>query len=164
MIQITTANLSDVCVINRLAHKIWWHTYGDFISTQQITFMLNEMYSEASLQNQLQQGHTFKLISFENNFCGFASYCITSKIGLFKIAKLYIHQNYQGLGLGKALIYTIENEVKALGATAIQLNVNRENKAQYFYLKMGYKIFDSVNICYHNFILNDYVMHKQLNN
>jgi diamine N-acetyltransferase len=164
MIQITTANLSDVCVINRLAHKIWWHTYGDFISTQQITFMLNEMYSEASLQNQLQQGHTFKLISFENNFCGFASYCKTSKIGLFKIAKLYIHQNYQGLGLGKALIYTIENEVKALGATAIQLNVNRENKAQYFYLKMGYKIFDSVNICYHNFILNDYVMHKQLNN
>lgn len=162
MIQITTASLSNVCVINRLAHQIWWHTYGDFISTEQITFMLNDMYSPASLQTQLQQGHRFKLISFENNFCGFASYCKTSKIGLFKIHKLYIHQNYQGLGLGKALIHSIENEVKALGATAIQLNVNRENKALHFYLNMGYKIFDSVNIAYHNFILNDYVMHKQL--
>lgn len=163
MLNITTATASQLPIINKLANQIWWHTYSNFISVQQISFMLNDMYSPASLQKQLESNHIFKLAKYKSKYCGFASYSKFDDGDVYKIQKLYLHQNVQGLGLGKILLTSIENELAVLGATQIQLNVNRENKTYYFYLKMGYQILNSVDIPYHNFTLNDFVMYKQLN-
>jgi len=163
MIQITTAIIADIETISYLAHQIWWPTYRNFISAQQITFMLNDMYSPASLQNQMESGHTFKLLNFENKCCGFASYSVTFNPQIYKIQKIYLLPNLQGLGIGKIFIKTLEKELIILGAAIVQLNVNRENKAQFFYLKMGYKVLETINIPYHNFMLNDFIMQKTIN-
>ncbi len=162
MLKITTAAAIQLPVISKLANQIWWHTYSSFISEQQINFMLNDMYSLTSLQNQLAKKHIFKLANYQNKYCGFASYSKTNDVGVYKIHKLYLHQKTQGLGLGKIFLTSIENELVNLGATAVHLNVNRENKAQHFYLKQGYQILKTVNIPYHNFMLNDFVMCKHL--
>lgn len=163
MLKIVTATPIHLKIINKLANQIWWHTYGNFISEQQIAFMLNDMYSLSSLKSQMANNHIFKMAFYKNKYCGFASYSKTVKVGHYKIHKLYLNQNVQGLGLGKFFLLAIENELTALGAVEIKLNVNRENKAQFFYLKMGYKILQTINIPYHNFILNDFVMGKNIN-
>ncbi len=162
MLKITTATASQLPVISKLANQIWWHTYSSFISEQQINFMLNDMYSLTSLQKQLESNHIFKLAKYKSKYCGFACYSKFNDGKVYKIQKLYLHQNVQGLGLGKIFLTAIENELAVLGATQIQLNVNRENKAYYFYLKQGYQILKSVDIPYHNFMLNDLVMCKYL--
>ena len=162
MLNITTATASQLPIINKLANQIWWHTYSNFISVQQISFMLNDMYIITSLQNQFENKHIFKLAKYKNKYCGFASYSKFDEGGVYTIQKLYLHQNVHGLGFGKIFLTEIENELAVLGATQIQLNVNRENKAYYFYLKMGYQILKLVDIPYYNFTLNDFVMFKQL--
>ncbi|TAF44985.1 MAG: GNAT family N-acetyltransferase [Sphingobacteriales bacterium] len=162
MIQITTASPNDVAIISLMAEQIWRPTYYKIISEQQIKFMLKDMYRPASIHQQMSQGHTFKLLSLNKNYCGFASFSETSAKNVFKIHKLYLQQNYQGMGLGKALLGAIENEVGLLGASEIQLHVNRANKAQFFYLKMGFKILETVDTPYHHFLLNDYIMQKKL--
>lgn len=164
MLKITTATASQLSIINKLANQIWWPTYSAYISEQQINFMLNDMYSLASLQNQLANNHIFKLAKYQNKICGFASYSPIDNFGIYKIHKLYLHQKIQGLGLGKIFLTAIENELLNLSATAVHLNVNRENKAQHFYLKHGYQILKTVNIPYHNFMLTDFVMCKQFTN
>lgn len=120
------------------------------------------MYSVQSLHNQMEINHIFKIASFQKIYCGFASFSQIDDFGVYKIHKLYLLQKYQGLGLGKIFLTAIENELLNLGATTVHLNVNRENKAQYFYLKQGYQILKTVDIPYHNFMLNDFVMYKPL--
>lgn len=149
MLKITTAKGGHLPIISVLANQIWRHTYQCILTQHQITFMLNDMYSLVSLQNQLAKKHIFKMLTFNNKPFGFASYSKINDLGVYKIQKLYVHQNYQGQGFGKSLLTAIECEVKKLGATAIHLNVSRENKALFFYQKMGYKILKQVDISYH---------------
>jgi GNAT superfamily N-acetyltransferase len=68
----------------------------------------------------------------------------------------------QGRGTGKELINYISASAKKLGGNTLELNVNRGNNAQNFYLKSGFSIFQTVDIPYHQFVLNDYVMRKTI--
>ena len=160
--EIIEANLSHLKIISDLAEKIWWPTYQLVLSDKQIAFMLEQIYSEKSLKSQLKEGATFLLLKFEEAYQGFASYQIQENGKDYKLQKLYLKPELQGKGLGKALITEVEKRVKTLGADYLYLNVHRDNKAQQFYYKIGYEIFEEIDIPYYEFILNDYIMRKEL--
>lgn len=163
MIKIEKAAINDLEIIRQLAREIWWPTYKSFISEEQIAFMLDKMYSTSALKNQMEEGHVFLVLYIDNEAKGFACF---SKIGMdqvYKLQKLYLLPSQQGKGTGKLLLLIVEEKVKKLGATALVLNVNRGNKAQYFYQKLGYQITEEVDIPYFQFVLNDYMMCKILN-
>jgi GNAT superfamily N-acetyltransferase len=162
MINITTATLEDIPIINQLANEIWWPSYKDYIPALQISLMLDELFSAAALQQQFSEGSIFKLLNFEEAKIGFASYSETGNKDIYKLHRLYLHPKFQNLGLGKDLLSAIENEVIAKGGISLELNVNRGNKAQFFYLKMGYQIVTYLDIPYHNYILNDFLLEKKL--
>ena len=44
-LSIRAANPSDIATIGQLAEESWWPAYRSFISTEQISYMLKEMYS-----------------------------------------------------------------------------------------------------------------------
>lgn len=161
MIEIKEATLEDIPILTKLAEEIWWPTYAEVISAEQIAFMLGEMYSAEALKQQMQNGHTFLLLSVNDIPKGFAAF---SKVAeqTYKLQKLYLHPDQQGKGTGKTLIGFVEQEVKILGAKQLILNVNRGNKAHLFYTKAGYQILEELDIPYHQFILNDYVMGKNI--
>ena len=53
--------------------------------------------------------------------------------------------------------------VKNLGASALQLNVNRHNKALHFYEKQGFKIIRKEDIDIGSgYFMNDYVLELKL--
>jgi hypothetical protein len=57
----------------------------------------------------------------------------------------------------------IQRLVKEQGGQSIELQVNRQNKARYFYEAMGYHIREEVDIAVGNgFYMNDYIMSMQL--
>lgn len=161
MIEIKKASVSDVVTIIKLAKEIWWPTYKEVISEEQIAFMLGEMYSAEALTSQIQNGHQFLILEVDGIAKGFASFSKQDE-HIYKLQKLYLHPNQQGNGTGKFLISAVENEVLRLNAKTLILNVNRGNKAHLFYLKVGYQILEEVDISYHQFVLNDYVMGKVL--
>src|SRR5690606_14706095 len=95
-------------------------------------------------------------------FFGFASFSETSESKVFKIHKLYLDHNSQGKGWGKLMIAHISELILEMGGDIIELNVNRNNPAIDFYLKQGFIIYKNIDIPYHSFVLNDYIMRKNL--
>lgn len=160
---IRKANLGDANLINQLAHETWWPTYTDVIPDEQIEFMLEDMYSEKALKLQMEQGMTFLIAERSDKPLAFAAWSLTEPANLvYKLQKLYVLPSEQGKGTGKKLISEVANLAKALGGKLLELNVNRKNPAFEFYKKLGFEVYQSIDIPYKHFMLNDYVMRKAL--
>lgn len=160
---IRKATEKDIEVISELAEKIWWPAYRNVISDEQISFMLNDMYSVESLKKQMDSGIEFLLAERENIPIGFAGFSLTDpEAGVYKLHKLYVLPSEQGSGMGKTLIKHVSDSAKEQGGKILELNVNRGNPASEFYKKVGFDIYLTVDIRYHQFMLNDYVMRKKL--
>lgn len=163
MIKVIPALTNDALVIHTLAKEIWKDTYKDILSKEQIDFMLNDMYSVESILDQMDKGHHFLLVVDDLEFIGFASFSETSNPKIYHIHKLYLLTKSQGKGAGRFIISHISNLILEKGGEAVSLNVNRNNKSAInFYSKAGFEIFNSVDIPYQQFVLNDYIMKKSL--
>jgi len=163
-LSIRFADVHDINTIGFLAQQIWPETYKDILSAEQLSYMINMFYSPASLKNQMvDQRHKFILLEDEDNPVGFASYSLIKKPGIYKLHKIYVLTNQQGKGLGKTLLDFIVSDIKPQRATALQLNVNRNNKAKRFYERLGFTVIKEEDIDIgNNYFMNDYVMEKIL--
>jgi len=159
MINIRFANLDDLTIVEKLAREIWPETYKDITPPGQLEYMLNLIYSNASLKNQLQNlHHTFLMVDLNEEPVGFASYSIIED-GIAKLHKIYVHQRTQGKGIGRLLIDFIAAELRTQNVKALRLNVNRNNKARFFYEKLGFTVITEEDIDIGNgFFMTDYVM------
>jgi GNAT superfamily N-acetyltransferase len=94
---------------------------------------------------------------------GFAAFSETNTLEqVFKLHKLYLLPSEQGKGTGKLLIEEVSTQSKNLGGLILELNVNRGNKAVNFYKKQGFDVQQTLDIPYHTYVLNDYIMRKAL--
>lgn len=157
------ATYKDIKAIREIANKTWFVTYEPILGNEQPKFMFDEIYSEAALEIQMNEGQTFILQYLAGDIVAFASY--SEKFGeefTYKLNKLYLNPDFQGGGYGKKLITFVEENVKALGAKNLDLNVNRYNKARFFYKKMGFEIIKEEDIPFGEYWMNDFVMRKVL--
>jgi len=123
--------------------------------------MLNMMYSHVSLQQQVKdQQHTFIIAYDEEVPVGFAAYFQKDDTpGIFRLDKLYVLTDQHGKGVGKKLIDHIISAIKPLGASKLDLTVNRNNKSLSFYQKLGFTITGEINKPIgEGFFMDDYVM------
>ncbi len=162
-INIRQATAGDVQTIHRLAHDIWWPTYQDYIPHDQIRLMLELIYDERALLAQLDAGQYFSIAVRSEQpvgFVGFRSKPDDARI--MRIEKIYIHPSEQGKGTGVLLIDHVSTAARAQGKMLLELNVNRSNPAKAFYTKQGFVVVEEVDIPYHGYVLNDYIMQKPL--
>ena len=179
-IQITPAGLNDRNFIRSVSERTWPSTYGHIISQEQIDFMLDWMYSDASLAKQMNSGCAFYIASIKKDNIdngewdpvGFCSVSpeeeeegennSTEKVAgskAHKLNKLYVLPTAQGTGAGKVLLNKSIEVAKAAGSSSLFLQVNKLNTAYTFYLKYGFIKeaefkFDIGN----GFFMDDYVM------
>jgi GNAT superfamily N-acetyltransferase len=78
-----------------------------------------------------------------------------------RIPKLYVRFDAQGSGVGKHLLNEVDKEAKLMNIPYLELNVNRYNKALYFYRRNGFFIYRSEDIPYKGYWLNDYVLRRK---
>ena len=162
MYSIYQATAADIPLIRELTFNVWPQTYAPIISQEQIDYMLEMMYSEESLQKQMDDGCQFIIAYYNEEPVGFASYQETQP-AVWKLHKLYVLGNQQGKGTGRYLINHIIEEIKQFGATALQLQVNRDNSARSFYEKLGFEIRYSADFDIGGgHFMNDYVMEKKI--
>jgi len=161
-----TATLTDRALIRSISERTWPSTYGHIISQEQIDFMLDWMYSDESLEKQMDSGCVFYIASIkkENEQWDDVGFCSvgpeeTKSSKSHKLNKLYVLPAAQGTGSGKALLVKAIEFAKAAGSSSIFLQVNKHNDAYSFYLKQGFIKeaefkFDIGN----GFYMDDYVM------
>lgn len=156
-IKLIPASAEDILTISQLAKTIWNHYYLSIISQEQIDYMLQKMYSQESLADQLsKKGHLFYFISSNKVPIGFISVNRESENNWF-INKFYLDQKLAHQGIGTK---TFTELIETIKPEKISLTVNRQNfKAINFYFKLGFKIdhvadFDIGK----GFVMNDFVM------
>jgi len=162
VLTVRNASSQDIQLIRDLTYQIWPQTYSSILSQEQIDYMLEKMYSEASLQKQISEGCQFSIVYDDNTPVGFSS-IQEIKPSIFKLHKIYILPSQQGKGIGRFVIDYILKEIKQKGATALQLQVNRFNKAKDFYEKLGFRVIDNKDFDIGDgYFMNDYIMQKVL--
>ena len=164
MITIQEATVADVKIIQDIATRTWPTAYGEILSKKQLDYMMDLIYSELSLIEQMKKKEQLFYIAFDES-AALAFIAIEhnyKREAVTRIHKIYILPETQGKGMGKLLIYFAENEAKKENATALSLNVNRYNKALLFYQKFGFKIIAEEDIEIGNgYLMEDYKMEKQ---
>jgi len=155
---VRTASLADIELIRELCMQVWPQTYSSILTEEQLTYMLEWMYSPASLAKQMNEGASFLLLYQHQAPIGYASFQALNK-GHFKLHKLYVLPMVQGQGAGRFFLTDLMHRVKAMGAHTLELQVNRYNKAVGFYQQMGFTIRETADIEIGNgFYMNDYIM------
>lgn len=166
MVKYNKAGLGDLLKIQKIAYETWPDTFGQIISKEQLDYMLDLIYSEDSLVDEMINiGHDFILAEENNHSLGFTSYEIffNWKPQLM-IHKIYILPSSQGLGIGTKFLdllsaIAIQNNNKQL-----RLKVYFKNyKAINFYEKYGFKnIGSEITDIGNNYAILDNIMIKEL--
>ena len=153
--------MEDVPVIRDMASVVFPDTYGEILSPGQIDYMMDWMYSEASLHRQMtEEGHIYYLAYREGRAVGYLSIQPEGE-HVFHLQKLYVLPSCQGMHLGDQLFKQAIKAIKELHPAPCQmrLNVNRNNKALNFYEKMGMTRIDEGDFPIGNgYYMNDYIM------
>lgn len=154
---VTKASNQNIETIQKIAAITWANTYT-FLPQGQMEYMLDLMYSNTALLQQMNNGHQFFVVAFNNETIGFASVSKQDEF-IFKLNKLYILPLSQRTGAGKALLQSVVAYTKKNNGTELQLQVNRNNNAKEFYLKQGFTILYEADFEIGNgFFMNDYIM------
>jgi len=161
---IRTALINDVETIRDIAEKTWWPTYGPLLDTEQISYMLGELYPAEKIRSQIENNtQTYILLEEEGRVVAFASYSPREENPeIYKLHKLYCLPETQGKGYGKILIDTVVQKTMDAGKHTLDLNVNRLNKAKSFYEKMRFAVAYEEDIPIGKYWMNDYVMRREL--
>lgn len=159
---IRPATLSDRALIRSISERTWPSTYGHIISQEQIDFMLEWMYSDASLEKQMNTVCEFYIANLNGDDVGFCSVSPEAEDAnevAHKLNKLYVLPSAQGTGAGKALLNKSIEVAKASGSSSLFLQVNKQNDAYTFYLKHGFVKEQEFKFDIGNgFFMDDYVM------
>lgn len=166
MIEIIPATIDNIKDIQKISAVAWPQTFKNILSDEQIAYMMNWMYSEESLLEQMQQkNHRYVLAKEGENFVAYLSYehnCENTR--KTKIHKIYILPSHQRKGIGKRLFDFVLSQAHENGEKAVYLNVNKNNQnAIDFYQRMGfYRAKEEVIDIGNDFVMDDYVYEKPL--
>ena len=103
MFYIRKATTADIPLINHLAQQVFPETYKNILSSEQIAYMMDWMYSPESLRKQMEEeGHTYYIAYEECEAAGYVSIQPLEK-DLFELQKIYVLPYYQKYHLGRQL-------------------------------------------------------------
>lgn len=165
-VRIIKASACDIMVIHDMADVVFRHTYKDILSSEQIDYMMDWMYSPENLCRQMEDGHIYYIALRQERPCGYVSIqpdgVSDDGCKLFHLQKIYVLPSEQGAGLGRILFdKAVESARESAGGhgARIELNVNRSNPSIGFYRHLGMKVLREGDFPIGNgFYMNDYIM------
>lgn len=156
------AKEKDIPLIQDLARRSWESAYVGIISSDQINYMLGEMYSKDEISKHFENpNYHYYLIFDENNssFEGFIGYEHSYEQYTTKLHRIYLVPESKGKGFGKGAIDFLKKKLSESNDRRIILNVNKENNAKKFYESQDFKVYNEIVLDIGNgFVMDDYMM------
>lgn len=147
--KIRTAKLSDAGGIAKVHVDSWRTTYKNIIPGE---FLENLSYQsrEELWINIIPQGIVFVAENDEGQIVGFSSGG-KERSGDYKeyqgeLSSIYILKEFQGQGIGKALVKSVIRELGKSGMNTILVFVLADNNSTLFYEAMGGKVIDKIEV------------------
>ena len=157
-LHIRAADVNDIATIREIATITWPDAYGTYISMAQLNYMLDMMYSDNSLLDQMNKGHQFYIVEHDGEAIGFASVSKEAN-NTCKLNKLYVLPTAQKTGAGKSLLFKTIDYATSHYVNCLYLQVNKQNNAQHFYSKHGFRVREEAVLDIGGgFVMDDYIM------
>lgn len=158
---IKSAGKDEAAFISKIGQQSYNETYPAILTQEQIDFMLNKNYTVDAIQALMDSGQDFYLLYEGAVPKGFVA-VQNKEQSILRIEKLYLLAEDKGKGYGTKFLNFVADLAKSRDLKLLELNVNRGNPAYYFYLKQSFVVTEVVDIPYYGYILDDYVMQKDL--
>ena len=154
----------ELSLTRNLAEIIWPSAYGTILSKEQLSYMLNWMYSIETLEKSFDKDNEFYCAFDKGLPLGFLELeFLSDETSSIKLQKIYVLPSEQNKGIGENFLQVALQKAKNRGVRKIILQVNRDNKAVQFYLKNNFCIISEEDFPIGNdYYMNDYVMEKTL--
>lgn len=158
---IRLATEADIPQLRELAARIWHACYPGIITVEQIEYMLDWMYSEEKIREELREGFTWELAEIEGEPIGFQSYHLDGQRRC-KLNKLYLLPDHQGQGHSRTMLQHVCAAAREMEATEVWLQVNKKNtRAIAAYEKFGFHIAEEKSFDIgRGFVMDDCLMAK----
>lgn len=162
---IQKATVKDISLIQELARKSWENAYAEILSATQIEYMLENMYSEKEISEQIMMNPNFHyFILFDDEIpVGFLGFEHQYEPDTTKLHRIYLIPEAKGKGFGKMAINFLKNETLKNGDNRIILNVNKNNNARKIYESQGFTVFsEGIFDIGNGFVMDDFLMEIRL--
>lgn len=147
--KIRAAKLSDAGGIAKVHVDSWRTTYKNIIPEE---FLENLSYQsrEELWNNIIPKGIVFVAENDEGQIVGFSSGG-KERSGEYKefqgeLSSIYILKEFQGQGIGKALVKSVTKELGKSGMNTMLVFVLADNNSTLFYEAMGGKVIDKIEV------------------
>ncbi len=163
-LKIRHATKEDIPHIRDIAHRTWPSTFETILSADQISYMLDLMYSETALhQLFILDDHHFIIAEIDQQAVAYAGYQHHYLPSTTKLHKLYVLPSYQGHQLGVRLCQQVAAFAKTAGDSKVRLDVNKYNRATEFYERIGYtRVGEAVTPIGKGYVMDDFVYEKNI--
>lgn len=153
-------NISKLVALSSL---IWHEYWKDYLSEEQIEYMVDKFQSEKAIQHQIQYEHyTYFYIYYNRELIGYIGLAL--KDDSIFLSKFYIKKDFRRKGIGTKTFEFIKEAAKQQRRDKITLTVNKHNTNSInAYKKWGFKTVDAVvTDIGGGFVMDDYIMEYKL--
>ncbi|MFS0864757.1 GNAT family N-acetyltransferase [Fredinandcohnia sp. 179-A 10B2 NHS] len=148
----------DTKQVQSIAKTTWNATYGGIIPLEVQNNFLKSNYSDESMKLRIERSIVY-VVEVEGKVVGFANYSTVREGGKVELAAIYLYPEFQGRGIGTALIQQAVNELE--GIKKIYINVEKDNKiGMNFYEAKGFEIVKESDVEFDGHILKQVRMVK----
>ncbi|KAA8916560.1 hypothetical protein TRICI_001286 [Trichomonascus ciferrii] len=163
--------VGDANDIASLGAHVFYVSFSKLMPAEDLRLYLRETYSIANISVELEDPLNVFIVAVKNNhIVGFAQLtlnasepCIDHVESKIQLNRLYVSDNHQGLGIGKALMIKAENEARKRGIENIWLaSWEKNTEVERIYKKAGYTKTGSMKFMLGSTQLKDWVMIKSL--
>ncbi|MFY3790883.1 GNAT family N-acetyltransferase [Ureibacillus sp. MALMAid1270] len=134
---IRKARYEDTKQVQHIANESWHATYEGIIPLEVQDNFLNSAYNDEQMKLRLERSILY-VAEVTGEVVGFANYSFVQKGGKVELGAIYLLPEFQGKGIGSALLQQAITELE--GVKEIYINVERDNKiGRNFYEAKGFE-------------------------
>lgn len=164
--EIRNAEIDDAYQINEVYVLTWKNTYKGIINDSFLNQLTNNKEDIRKREKDIKDNPMkYSVVVINNKVVGVMT-CINCRNEKYKdfgeIQSLYVLKEYQGQGIGKALIEEGKRLLKQKGYNEMIIECLKENPSCLFYKAMGGKEMEVIDSCIANQILQSAVFYFQI--
>lgn len=155
-INIRNMDYTDINEVQKIAKVSWNATYEGIIPLEVQDNFLKSAYNDEQMKLRLEHSVIY-VAEVEGQVVGFANYSPVRDGGKVELAAIYLYPDFQGLGIGTALLKRAVTELD--GLKEIYINVEKGNTiGMNFYKAKGFEIVEEFDDNFDGHILKTFRM------